>query len=257
MLLPTAVVGLALGAAFARNANAPVWSSMWWFAAALSTGVFVSAFVENTILVSLRITDEHAADFVAFSCDALIGAAAGLFLSHVAPVGFLDAFGIASVYLFIQTLIVDKLFFGNLFGETFIRLLGAGGGTQPEYSQAASMAMRGDIAGARALYEDAIRRAPADAHAYIAFARMLRHDARAPAAAVDVLSTALHAARLDGRTREAIMRELVDLYVHHLNEPGRAAVLLGRFIDREHTHTDVDWARGLLRKVKAMQWEQG
>lgn len=257
MLLPTAVVGIALGAAFARNANAPVGVSMWWFAAALCAGIFLSAFVEDTIAATFRIADEHAGDFVAFSSDALIGAAAGVFLSRVAPIDFLDAFGIASVYLFMQTLLVDKLFFGNIFGDTLVSLLGAGGGTQPEYSQAASLAMRGDVAGARALYEDAIRRAPRDAQAYIAFARMLRDDARDPVAALDVLSTALQATRLDARTREAIMREMVDLYVHHLNEPGRAAVLLGRFIDREHAHGDVDWARALLRNVKVIQWERG
>lgn len=45
-------------------------------------------------------------------------------------------------------------------------------------------------------------------------------------------------------------RELAELYMYRLKNPGRAASLLARHIDEYGTTENVEWARAMLRNAK-------
>ena len=81
---------------------------------------------------------------------------------------------------------------------------------------------------------------------------MLRNEARDYEGAVDAIERGLQFARMDGRTAEVMLRELVEVCQHKLNAPGRAAKALARYIAERPAGTDVEWARATLATMKSM-----
>lgn len=251
MLPAVAVIGAALGAAVARDTSVPLTSAMLWFAGAMCLSTLVCAALESMIFLKTGVDPETAAaDAIAFFCDAFVGVCSGLAISAAVSVNVLEAIGTASALLFVQTLVVDKLVLGNAVGNALVGIMAGSGGTKPEYSRAASISARGDYAGARALYEQAIAADPKDAEAYRALARMLRIDAHDHGAAARALEAALERARMDAATRESVVRELAELHMHYVKDPGRAALFLARYIERERASRDVAWAQAMLKAAK-------
>ena len=125
-----------------------------------------------------------------------------------------------------------------------------GGSAAPhkrEYSAAESLAAQGRYEDAITAFELAVAEDPADPGPYLRVARIYR----------DHLGRFDDAARWFRRaSREArgcpvlAQRELVELYVHRMREPGKAAPLLARLADELAGTPEGEWAAGELRAVK-------
>jgi hypothetical protein len=212
MMPAVAIVGAALGATIGRSGELSIGAAMAWFAVALCVSSYVSAILESLLIAAFRLDPEGmSADAVALLCDAALGALTAVFLSAVASVDILSTAGAASAILFLQTLLIEKIVLGNAIGNAFVALLSGGGGSQPEFSRAESLAARGDIRPARASYEDAIRAHPKDVRTYVALARMLRLQARDYAGACHALTRALERADMNAGTRETLSREIAEM----------------------------------------------
>ena len=215
-----AVFGAALGLAVARESSVPATSAMTWFALALCFSSWATAVAEALIAQLLGIDPEGgAADALAFVLDGVFGIAVGLLVAKTASMHAFEAAGLASAVLFIQTLLFDKVVLKNAIGNTFVGLLHrTGGGTQRDYSYATTLAMRGDIAGARTWFEHEIARDPRNARAYLDFAHMLRMHARDYQGAAEVLERLLRSARPNPAMQDAVRRELNELRTYQLKK---------------------------------------
>lgn len=248
-----AIAGAALGASTAHSSDQPMLGPMLWFAAAMSLASYLSAILEAATLAALRLEPEGmSSDMVSFAWDLVLGSIAGILLAQLTTASVLQAAGGASAILFIQKLVLEKLLIGNAIGDVFTGLLQGRGSTSPGYSLAAAQSARGDFAAARATIESEITRAPRDPRPYLTLARMLRNDARDYAGAAETLERALDAARPDERMAAVMLRELVDICLHKLDAPGRAAKALARYIAERPEGTDVAWARATLATTKSM-----
>ena len=253
MMPAVAVVGAALGAAIARDSPVPASTAIIWTAIALCVSSWAAAVLESVLIIAARIDpDSSGAMLAVIVSDVVLGGATGVFLSRVASADVLVAAGAASAILFLETLLIDRVLLGNVLGNAFVRLLQGSGGTRPEYSRAMSLAIRGDMAGARALLEKEIAAKPREVNGYRALAHLLRTHAHDHAGAAQVLERGLEHARPDAKTREAMTREIAELHMHYLDAPGRAAVILARYIDRERSNGDIAWARAMLKNAKSM-----
>ena len=251
MMPVVAIVGAALGAAVARDSAVPLSSAMFWSAVALCLSSWASAVLEGSTVGALGTDpDGSIAGFTAFAYDAIFGVLTGVFLGKVASADVLEAAGAASAFLFVQTLVIDRLILRNSVGNAFVTILQGRGRSRPDYSLAESLAVRGDIAGAQRLLEAAITADPHDPTTYRMLARILRVEGREYEGAVAVLQRALKDARLDGVTHEAVMREVAELHLHFLDAPGRAATLLAKYISEKQSTHDVKWARDMLKAAK-------
>lgn len=246
-----AIAGAAMGAAVATSTGQPLLDAALWFAAAMCAGSYLSAILEAATLRVLRFSPgTFNGDVVGFGWDLAMGAIAGAFLSTTLPVSLLESAGAASAILFLQRLVLEKILIGNLIGDTFVALLQGGGGTVADYSRAAALAARGDFIRSRAEYEAAIAVEPKNPRAYLALAHMLRGEAHDYAAAAETLARVLHLDRIDPQTRLAATRELVELYMYRLNDPGRATSMLARYIHERGGEENVEWARTMQRHAK-------
>lgn len=248
-----AIAGAAMGAAFGMNADAPGTQGPFWFASAMCVGSYVSAILEAATLRIFRFAPNTLnGDVVGFGWDLALGAVAGAFLSSIMPVALIESVGAASAILFLQRLVLEKMIIGNLVGDTLVALLQGGGRAIPDYSRASALAVRNDFDGARTEFEAAIAADPKDPRAYLAFARMERDQAHDPARAAAAFTRVLALKRTDARTRAAVTREIAELYMYRLKNPGRAAALLARHIDEYGSTENVEWARTVLRNAKEM-----
>ena len=253
MMPVVAVAGAALGGAVARDSSVPASSAVVWFTLALCVSSWLSAVAEQLVAMVLRVDGESwTSDAIAFVVDGLFGLGVAMLVARLASMDLLEAAGAASAILFLQTIVIDKIVLRNAVGNAFVGLLQGSGGTRPEFSAPMSAAMRGDIERARAQFEHALARNPREVAAYRAYAQMLRMHARDYAGAAAVLARALETARCDDVSREAIVRELAELQMHFLNAPGRAAVILARYIDQHNESHNVGWARYMLRVAKSL-----
>jgi hypothetical protein len=252
-----AVIAGTLGLAVARADGTAFGATALWFVLAFCVTSYASGMLEAATLAILKAQPgEFRADFVGFGWDLCLGALTGLFLSAMTSASLLQAASFASAVLFLERLIIEKLFFGNLVGDSFVGMLQGGGlRSAPGHSLAAAHAARGDIAAASSEYQRAITGDPRDPGAYLAWARMLR-EARDSAGAADVLMRALANCKLDARTSQAVLREVAELHMYMLNDPGRAATIVARYID-QHAGEDVEWARQILKRAKALALDPG
>jgi hypothetical protein len=247
-----AIAGAALGVALADSAQVDSASAALWFAVAMCVASYLSAILEVVTLLLTRTEPESInADVVGFGWDLVFGLITGAFLARLLPVTLLEGAGAASAILFLQRIVLEKFVLGNLVGDTFTSLLHGGGmPAPPDYSRAATLAVRGEYELARTEYEQAIAAMPDEPRAYLALARMLRSQAGDHAGAATVMERTLALKRLDPNIRTSLTRELAELHMHYLGNSGRAAVILGRYISTQAGVCDVQWARTMLRSAK-------
>jgi tetratricopeptide (TPR) repeat protein len=117
-----------------------------------------------------------------------------------------------------------------------------------DYSLGDSLVVRARYDEAAAEYEAATSRHPDDPEPCLRLARLLRDQLQGPAAAVPWFRQAL--ARAQGAHRLGIQRELIELYVHRLSEPGKALPELARIADEHGGTPSGEWA---LREMQAIR----
>ena len=138
-------------------------------------------------------------------------------------------------------------------GQGFLSFLQPSGSSTPyekQYSLQDSMAIRGDIAGAIASYEEIILQDPLDVEARIRAAELHAGKGGNPKRAAECL---LEARRVPGITPARdlyISNRLVDLYRGPLNEQGRALVELRRLLQLHPNSRDAGFARDAIAKMK-------
>jgi tetratricopeptide (TPR) repeat protein len=138
---------------------------------------------------------------------------------------------------------------GTRVAGTIYNPTGAATPRKKEYSRAESLAAQGRYEDAITAFELAVAEDPGHPWPYLRVARIYR----------DQLGRFEDAARWFRRAlREATncpvlaQRELVDLYVHRMKEPGKAAPMLARMADELAGTPEGEWAAAELREVKVL-----
>ncbi|MCG6956471.1 MAG: tetratricopeptide repeat protein [Gemmatimonadetes bacterium] len=178
----------------------------------------------------------------------VMGGLLGVFLVATgAPawVGALSPFAMAALTVGIVRAVVGG---GARVAGTIYNPTGSATPRRKEYSGAESLAAQGRLEDAITAFELAVAEDPGDPWPYLRVARIYR----------DQLGRFEDAARWFRRAlREATAcpvlarRELVELYVHRMKEPGKAAPLLARMADELVGTPEGEWAAEELREVKA------
>jgi hypothetical protein len=125
-----------------------------------------------------------------------------------------------------------------------------------EHSRAEALIVRG-------LYEDAVRELataveedPTDHEAALRIARVLRDDVGDHEGSASWFARALACRGLPEGRVHPLRKELVELYVHRLHEPRRAAPVLARMAEELEGSSWGEWARDELVHVKALMLEE-
>ena len=119
-----------------------------------------------------------------------------------------------------------------------------------DYSYAESLAVRGELEEAVAVYEAAILEAPEDPEPYLRIARLQRDGRKDLDEAVAWFKRALREATVSGGQEVRARRELAEIYLYQRHEPRRAAPELARLAERFPELPDGAWAAGELQKIK-------
>jgi tetratricopeptide (TPR) repeat protein len=149
------------------------------------------------------------------------------------------------------TVVLARLFVGS--GTTTAKTIYNPSGTttphRKEYSHAESLAVRGQYEDAITAFELAVSEDPTDPWPYLRVARIYR----------DHLGRCEDAARWFRRAlREAqappvvARKELIELYVHKMNQPAKAAPELARMADELAGTAEGEWAVAELKHVKGL-----
>ncbi len=158
------------------------------------------------------------------------------------------AIGIGAVYAFTM----EYLLLGSG-ADHAANLLGLGRGwsrpRKSDYSYPDALAKRGDLDGAAALYERAIRSDRRNPLPYSRLAHVrIRMDLHEEA--IDILRTALEVARFDTHEEARFVRQIHEISSRHLGDPARAAPDLARYVERTSAGEHVEWARRELVYIK-------
>jgi tetratricopeptide (TPR) repeat protein len=166
-------------------------------------------------------------------------------------VGALSTFAGAALAVGIVRAVVGS---GTRVAGTIYNPSGSATPRRKEYSGAEALAAQGRHQEAITAFELALAEDPGDPWPYLRVARIYR----------DHLGRFEDAARWFRRAlREATNcpllanRELVELYVHRMKEPGKAAPLLARMAEEMARTPDGEWAAAELLEVKALLRERG
>jgi hypothetical protein len=131
-----------------------------------------------------------------------------------------------------------------------VGLMRAGGG----YSGIETLAVRGHLQAAAEAYAERARNLDERVEATLRRAALLAGPLAEPeTAAVEVEGLRSHP--LSGRDDFRVGLALVDLYDHHLNDPGRAMVELRRLIDRYPTASGARRLRAALSALKSQRFD--
>ena len=166
-------------------------------------------------------------------------------------VGFFLALPIAIAGAAIISAII--LWVAQAAGHGVLHFLWPSGSSTPyqkQYSLQESMAIRGDVAGAIASYEEIIAADPLDVEARIRVAELHAGPGKNPQRAAEMLR---EARRIEGVTPERdlyISNRLIDLLRGPLADEGRALVELRRLVQLHPTSRDAGFARDAIAKLK-------
>jgi tetratricopeptide (TPR) repeat protein len=151
---------------------------------------------------------------------------AALMAWKMGPVGFLIGFilGWSLAYVFIIALMHGA---GAAAG-VFYAPSGKSAPARREYSEAQALRVGGHYAEAVATYETFVAEFPEDPEPYLQIARILRDDLHQYGDAARWFRRARREARLTPGQELLVAQELIELYRHQLNEPGRALPELAR-----------------------------
>ncbi len=181
----------------------------------------------------------------------VIGAALGLFLHQKGSpvwVGVLCALGFAAAVPLVTLFITGRA------GALASKLHAPSGRTTPpkkQYSYAESLVARGDYEAGVTAFELAVAEDPRDAAPYLRIARVYRDHLDRPDDAARWFRRALAESAPPPGIAALARRELVELYVHRMGQPGRAAPELARMAEEMAGTPDGAWAARTLLEVKA------
>ena len=173
------------------------------------------------------------------------------FALTLAGVRFWFAMPIALLAALLAAIFVNR--FSEAAGQGFLSFLQPSGSSTPyekQYSLQDAMAIRGDVAGAIASYEEIIAEDPTDVEARIRAAELHAGKGGNPKRAAECL---LEARRVPGITPARdlyISNRLVDLFRGPLKEEGRALVELRRLVQLHPNSRDAQFARDAIAKMK-------
>jgi hypothetical protein len=143
--------------------------------------------------------------------------------------------------------VIDGLF--NVL--TNIGLMRAGGG----YSAIETLVARGHVTAAADAYAERARNPHERVDATLRRAKLLAESLGHPETAALELDNLRTSDPLSGRDDFRVGLALVELYEHHLRDPGRAMAELRRLIDRHHTARDVRRLRSALAELKSQRFD--
>ena len=189
-----------------------------------------------------------------------IGAAPGALLGLIAGIRAMvySESALAPLYPFIGIAIGAAVIFGFAFlvseggGKIGSRLHLPSGRTTPhkaEYSQAQSLAVRGDYAEAADAYELSVLEHPEDPEPYIRLARLHRDRLDDRERAVRWFRKALRDSAISSGQEIMVLREIVEIYTHRLDEAARAGPYLARIAEKYPETPDGQWAERELDEL--------
>ncbi len=192
--------------------------------------------------------------------EALIGSAPGALLGLIAGLRAmsLSDSSLAILYPLIGILVGAAVIFGFalLISETGGKVGSAlhlpSGRTTPhkaEPSQAQSLAVRGAYSEAADAYELSILEHPKDPEPYIQLARLHRDRLDDMERAVRWFRKALRDSDLSSGKEILVLREIVDIYTHRLDEPARAGPYLAQIAEKYPETPDGQWAERELDEL--------
>ncbi len=187
----------------------------------------------------------------------VIGGALGWFLHQKgAPlwVAVLCAVGFAAV------IPIGALFITGRTAAVASRLHAPSGRSTPpkkEYSFAESLVARGAYEEGVTAFELAVAGDPTDPTPYLRIARNYRDQLERPGDAARWFRRALSESSAPRGGATLARRELIELYLHRLGEPARAAPELARMAEEMAGTADGRWAAEKLAEVKARMAEGG
>ena len=167
----------------------------------------------------------------------------GLSLIPSLLLGLLGAVLISAIIL----LVIDRTSAG------FMHFIWPSGSSTPyekQYSLQESLAIRGDVAGAIASYEEIIAGDPKDVEARIRAAELLAGKGNNAAKAADMLRDARKVEGISAERDLYISNRLVDLLRGPLRDEGRALVELRRLVHMHPASRDAQYAREAIAKMK-------
>jgi hypothetical protein len=173
------------------------------------------------------------------------------FVLRLAGVAPWLAFTIAVVAAIVAAFLIHH--FSEATGRGFLSFLQPSGSSTPyekQYSLQQSMAIRGDVAGAIASYEEIIVQDPANVEARVRVAELYAGKGANPKRAAEVLVEARKVPGITPARDLYISNRLVDLFRGPLNEQGRALVELRRLVQLHPTSRDAQFARDAIAKMK-------
>ncbi|MBI4546013.1 MAG: tetratricopeptide repeat protein [Gemmatimonadetes bacterium] len=144
-------------------------------------------------------------------------------------------------------------------GRLFHKIYMPSGDTTPapaEYSYAESLARRGLYDAAMAAYRRDSEENPEDPEPYLRIARLLRDKLGNYEEALTWFRRGRNETQIDPGREMLVGREIVEIYLTRLNQPGRAAPELARLAEKFRGTSTGEWARKELRKVKVRLREE-
>jgi hypothetical protein len=181
----------------------------------------------------------------------VLGSMLGYFLTHQgAPVWLAVLCALAGA----TAVPVGTLFLTGRAGAAASKLHAPSGRTTPpkkEYSYAESLVARGEHEEAVTAFELAVAQDAADPTPYLRVARIYRDHLDRPVDAARWFRRALGESAMPSGLAILARRELVELYVHRMGEPARAAPELARMAEELAGTPDGAWAARELEDVKA------
>lgn len=126
----------------------------------------------------------------------------------------------------------------------------------PEHSRAVALAARGRYPEAVAAFREAVDENPADPTPHLGIARIHRDHLGDPEGAARWFRRALREADMPGGMAVLVRRELVELYLHRMEEPRRAAPELARMAQEWAGTEQGEWAARELAVVKKEMWKE-
>lgn len=150
------------------------------------------------------------------------------------------------------SLVLPHLVLGS--GAQFIKSIynpsGSSSPSKKQYSQAESLVARGLFRDAVSAFEVAAAENPQDPQPYLRVARIYRDDLGEFENAARWFRKARRESAMEEGVENLVVREVVELFVHKMNEPAKAAPELARFAEMRGGTPEGDWAEQQLREVK-------
>jgi hypothetical protein len=172
----------------------------------------------------------------------------GATLAGLPPLlGLLAGLAVGAMVYFVSLFIADRS------GIMAASVYGTAGSSTPsirEYSLADSLVARGLYDQAAEAYALLSEDFPHDPEPRLRHARLLRDKSARYEEAAVIMRNALSITSLKPETDLAILRELVELYIHKLREPNRALPYLARIVDRHPDTQTGQWARAEAKDIK-------